>query len=348
MLQDLPLKVDILTEYLYNIIEHKGGCMGLYFIRATFVLISAFAGSIFWIENKLIGVMGGLIGSLIIVGLELLIQKIPFRKFIMAIIGLITGLVVAILITNFVLLVPFATPRQENGVRFVLYFIFSYLGIMIGIRGVGELGFLFPYLHQLKAEAMKAIVIDSSVAIDGRVYELAISGFIEGTIIIPTFIIKELQELSDSASEIKRQRGRRGLDTLNRMRDDNTLDVKIYDVDYPDIEVDAKLVKLASSLGAKILTNDFNLTKVSEVQNIKVLNLHNLATLMRTKLMSGEVIQIKVIREGKEHGQGVGYLEDGTMVVIEDGAKYIGKTVETVIDSTIQTVSGRIIFAKMK
>ncbi|MCM8822492.1 MAG: TRAM domain-containing protein [Candidatus Omnitrophica bacterium] len=323
--------------------------MGLYFIRATFVLISAFAGSVFWMENKLNGVIAGLIGSLIVVGLELLMQKIPFRKFIMAVFGLIVGLITAILIANFVLLVPFASSRQEDGVRFVLYFIFSYLGIMIGIRGVGELGFLFPYLHQFKAETMRAIVIDSSVAIDGRVHELAISGFIEGTIIIPTFIIKELQELADSASEMKRQRGRRGLETLNKMRNDNNLDVKVYDVDYPEIEgVDAKLVKLASSIGARILTNDFNLTKVAEVKNIKVLNLNNLATLMRAKLMAGETLQIKVVREGKEHGQGVGYLEDGTMVVIENGAKHIGKTVETVIDSAIQTVSGRIIFAKLK
>ncbi|HOJ30580.1 MAG TPA: TRAM domain-containing protein [bacterium] len=323
--------------------------MGLYFIRATFVLISAFAGSVFWMENKLNGVIAGLVGSLIVVGIELLMQKIPFRKFIMGVIGLIVGLVTAILIANFVLLVPFATPRQEDGVRFVLYFIFSYLGIMIGIRGVGELGFLFPYLHQFKVEAMRAVVIDSSVAIDGRVYELAISGFIEGTIVIPTFIIRELQDLADSASEMKRQRGRRGLDTLNKMRNDSNLDVKIYDVDYPDVEgVDAKLVKLASSIGARVLTNDFNLTKVAEVKNVKVLNLHNLATLMRAKLMAGETLQLKVIREGKEHGQGVGYLEDGTMVVIENGAKYIGKTVETVIDSTIQTVSGRIIFAKVK
>jgi len=323
--------------------------MGLYFIRATFVLISAFAGSAFWVENKLNGVIVGLVGSLIVVGIELLMQRIPFRKFIMGVIGLIVGLITAILIANFVLLVPFASPRQEDGVRFVLYFIFSYLGIMIGIRGVGELGFLFPYLHQFKAEATKAIVIDSSVAIDGRVYELATSGFIEGTIVIPTFIIRELQDLADSASEMKRQRGRRGLDTLNKMRNDSNLDVKIYDVDYPDIEgVDAKLVKLASSIGARVLTNDFNLTKVAEVKNVKVLNLHNLATLMRTKLMTGETLQLKVIREGKEHGQGVGYLEDGTMVVIENGAKYIGKTVETIIDSTIQTVSGRIIFAKLK
>jgi len=323
--------------------------MGLYFIRATFVLINAFAGSVFWMENKLNGVIAGLVGSLIVVGIELLMQKIPFRKFIMGVIGLIVGLVTAILIANFVLLVPFATPRQEDGVRFVLYFIFSYLGIMIGIRGVGELGFLFPYLHQFKVEAMRAVVIDSSVAIDGRVYELAISGFIEGTIVIPTFIIRELQDLADSASEMKRQRGRRGLDTLNKMRNDSNLDVKIYDVDYPDVEgVDAKLVKLASSIGARVLTNDFNLTKVAEVKNVKVLNLHNLATLMRAKLMAGETLQLKVIREGKEHGQGVGYLEDGTMVVIENGAKYIGKTVETVIDSTIQTVSGRIIFAKVK
>jgi uncharacterized protein YacL len=323
--------------------------MGLYFIRSFFVIFCAFAGSIFWPESRINGTLIGLVGSLVIVGLELLLTRVPFKKLVMGVAGLDIGLITAILIANLVLLVPFATGQQENGVRFILYFIFSYLGIMIGIRAVGELGFIFPYLHSIKGDFGNVILIDSSVAIDGRVYDLATSGFLEGTIIIPSFITRELQELADSAGEMKRQRGRRGLETLNRLRSDENLTVKFYEADYPDIEgVDAKLVKLASALGAKILTNDYNLTKVAEVQNVKVLNLNNLATLMRPKLMSGEVLSLKVVREGKEHGQGVGYLEDGTMVVIEDGARYIGRTVETVIDSTIQTVSGRIIFAKLK
>lgn len=323
--------------------------MGLYAIRIFFIIIASAAGYFYWPENKLLGFFIGLFGSIAVVGVDMLTQKIPFKKLAMAIGGLLIGLMTAILVANFILLVPFATARQEMAVRFVLYFMFSYLGIIIGIRSVGELGFLFPVLHQIKGDFGRVTLLDSSVAIDGRVHELARSGFLEGTVIIPSFIAQELQELADASGEMKRQRGRRGLETLKKLQAEPSVEVKFYDVDYPDIGgVDAKLIKLAAQLDAKVLTNDFNLTKVAEVQDIKVLNLNNLATLMRPKLMSGEILNLKIVKEGKEHGQGVGYLEDGTMIVVEEGGKFVGRTVETVIDSTIQTTSGRIIFAKLK
>ena len=323
--------------------------MGLNLIRGIFIIFSCLAGFYLFPIHRIIGCLIGFVGSLCVIGVEILLIKIPTKKLMLGIGGLIIGLLTAILLANFILLIPFEDPGKENLIRFSLYFIFTYLGVMIAIKGVEELGFVIPYLHEVKGEEGKLLIIDTSVLIDGRIYELAKSGFLEYTIIVPKFIIKELHSLSDCSSDLKRQRGRRGLEILRKMREDSSLDVKIYDMDFPDIEaVDAKLVKLASTLRAKILTNDYNLTKVAEVQNIKVLNLNNLANVMRPRLMSGEEITLKIIKEGKEAGQGVGYLEDGTMVVVENAAKYVGKVVETVIDSTIQTSSGRIIFAKLK
>jgi len=322
--------------------------MGLYIIRGFFIILSSLTGLYCYPDVKLIGATIGFLGSLLVIGLEIFLGKIPIKKLILAICGLIGGLLAAILIANFFLLLPFGDPTKEGLIRIGIYFALSYLGIMIGIRGVEKLGFIVPYLHELKEEE-KNVLVDTSVLIDGRVYDLAKSGFLEYTIIIPNFVIKELHGLADCASDLKRQKGRRGLETLNKLRKDESLDVKIYDMDFPDIEeVDTKLVKLASQLRAKMLTNDFNLMKVAEVQNIKVLNINSLATLMKPKLAAGEEISLKILKEGKEAGQGVGYLEDGTMVVIENGATHIGQIMEVIIDSTIQTSTGRIIFAKLK
>jgi len=322
--------------------------MGLWIIRSFFLILCMVAGFYYLPNSKMEGVLIGFLGSLIVIGIEILLSKIPPKKLILAVSGLIVGLLTAILIANFFLLIPFEDQKTENLVRFGLYFIFSYLGIMIGIKGVEELGFILPILGGIK-EGERLLIVDTSVLIDGRVYELAKSGFIDYKLIIPKFIIKELHGLADASSDTKRQRGRRGLEVLNKLREDKEISAKVYDVDYPDIEaVDAKLVKLASELKASILTNDFNLTKVAEVQNVKVLNLNTLTTLLRPRLMSGEEISLKIIKEGKEAGQGVGYLEDGTMIVVENASKYIGKVVDVVIDSAIQTPTGRIIFARLK
>jgi len=322
--------------------------MGLWVIRSFFIILCILTGFYSLPNQKIIGILSGFFGSIFVIGIEILIGKIPWKKLILALGGLIVGLLTAILLANFFLLIPFEDQKMENLIRFSLYFVFSYLGIMVGIKGFEELGFILPFFGGIK-EGEKFLVVDTSILIDGRVYELMKSGFIDYTLIIPQFIIKELQGLADASSDMKRQRGRRGLEVLNKLREDREIKVKIYNIDYPDIEaVDTKLVKLASELNAAILTNDFNLTKVAEVQNIRVLNLNILANLMRPKLMSGEEISLKIVKEGKEAGQGVGYLEDGTMVVVENASKYIGKVVDIIIDSAIQTPTGRIIFAKLK
>ncbi|MCL5674276.1 MAG: hypothetical protein M1501_00835 [Candidatus Omnitrophica bacterium] len=323
--------------------------MGLYIIRGFFIILLSLAGSFYLPQNKIEGVLIGLLGSLAVIGIEKFLEKIPFKKILMGIIGLLIGLLTAILIANFLLLAPFQTEQGIIATRFILYAVFSYLGIVFGIRSVGELGFFFPYFHSMKGPGESIIVIDSSVAIDGRIYDLMKSHFFEGTIIIPSFIANELQELGDSSSEMKRQRGRRGLETLKKLQEDSSIETKFYEESYPEIEsVDSKLVKLSLDLKAKLLTNDFNLAKVAEVQDIKVLNLNTLAVVMKPKLASGEVWNIKVVKEGKEFGQGIGYLEDGTMIVIEEGAKFVGKNIDIIIDTSIQTSTGRIIFAKVK
>lgn len=322
--------------------------MGVYIIRSFFVILSTLTGYYITPNTRFLGSIIGLVGSIMIVGLEILIEKISLKKLLLALGGLIAGLVTAILLAGFFLLIPVEDPKKIIYMRFALYFAFTYLGIMIGIKGVEELGFVFPFLRGIK-EKERLLVVDTSVLIDGRIYELAKGGFLDYIIIVPKFVVQELQGLADSSGDMKRQRGRRGLEVLQKMRKDESLDVKIYDAEYPDIEaVDAKIVKLAADIGANILTNDSNLAKVAEVQNIRVLNLNILATLMRPKLMSGEEIALKIIKEGKEAGQGVGYLEDGTMVVVEDGAAYQGRIIDVIIDSAIQTSTGRIIFAKLK
>ncbi len=322
--------------------------MGIYIVRVFFIILSTLTGYYCLPESRFLGSFAGWIGSTAIVGLEILLGKIPIKKLMLAVGGLIVGLITAILLAGFILLIPIDNPARVNNIRFALYFVFSYLGIMIALKGVEELGFVFPFLHGLKKDE-RLLVVDTSVFIDGRIYDIAKSGFLDYIIVVPKFVIQELHGLSDSSGDMKRQRGRRGLEVLNKLRRDDAIDVKIYDAEYPDIEaVDAKLVKLASDLRANILTNDFNLSKVAEVQNIKVLNLNTLATLMRPRLISGEEIPLKIVKEGKEAGQGIGYLEDGTMVVVENSAKYLGKVKNVVIDTAIQTSTGRIIFAKLK
>lgn len=321
--------------------------MGFWIIRSFFLILCVLTGFYTLPTNRIMGILAGFFGSLFVIGIEMVIGKIPWKKLILAIGGLIGGLITAILVANFFLLIPFEDPRLENMIRFSIYFVFSYLGIMMGIKGFEELGFIFlPIFGGVKSNE-KLLIVDTSVLIDGRVYELLKSGFIDYKVVVPTFVVKELQDLADASSDFKRQKGRRGLDTLNKIKEE--FSVKIYNIDYPEIEtIDGKLLKLASELHAALLTNDSNLTKVAEVQNIKVLNLFVLANLLRPKLTSGEEISIKIIKEGKEAGQGVGYLEDGTMIVVENASKYVGKVVDIVIDSAILTPTGRIIFAKLK
>ncbi|MEO3947956.1 PIN/TRAM domain-containing protein [Gorillibacterium sp. CAU 1737] len=198
-------------------------------------------------------------------------------------------------------------------------------------------------------EAEERKILDTSVIIDGRIADICKTGFIEGTLVIPEFILEELQHIADSSDLLKRNRGRRGLDILNKIQKELDVKVEIYEGDFEEIsEVDSKLVRLAKVMGGKVLTNDFNLNKVCELQGVSVLNINDLANAVKPVVLPGEEIVVQVIKDGKEHGQGVAYLDDGTMIVVEGGRDYIGTTMEVMVTSVLQTSAGRMIFAKPK
>ena len=192
-------------------------------------------------------------------------------------------------------------------------------------------------------------ILDTSVIIDGRIADVCETGFLDGDLVIPQFILKELQAIADSSESTKRTRGRRGLDILNKIRKQSYVKIIIDDTDYPSIkEVDQKLIQMAKETGYAILTNDFNLNKVAEVHSLQVLNINQLANALKPIVLPGETMKVQVLKEGKEPGQGVAYLDDGTMVVVDNGRKQIGRNVEVTVTSVLQTTAGRMIFAAVK
>ena len=190
-------------------------------------------------------------------------------------------------------------------------------------------------------------LLDTNVIIDGRIADIAKTGFLEGTLLIPVFVLEELQYIADSADSLRRVRGRRGLDVLQKMRKDSSLEVEVMNVDFDDIQgVDSKLVRLAQKLGGKIITNDFNLNKVSQLRGVSVLNINELSNAVKPVVIPGETMRVQVVKDGKEPGQGVAYLDDGTMIVIENGHRYLSRTISVEVTSALQTSAGRMIFAK--
>lgn len=253
--------------------------------------------------------------------------------------------------------------EQSVGYSFLVLAILGSLGARGGVAfyrspglsifGGGGSGSTNPSANDIhfgdpNGEDVRDKILDTSVVIDGRILDIADTHFIDGPLILPNFVLREIQLISDSSDPIKRARGRRGLDMLNKLQRKGSIEVKITYADYSDTrEVDAKLVKLALETGARIVTNDFNLNKVAELQGVKVLNLNNLASALKPVVLPGEELSISVIKEGKDENQGIGYLEDGTMVVIENGGYLVGKEVKVVVTSIIQTNAGKMIFTKV-
>lgn len=237
------------------------------------------------------------------------------------------------------------------------------IGATIAIRKKDELGQLFSSLrsgrlpgHPGKGAGGKKMefggepkVLDTSVIIDGRIFDICQTGFVEGTLIIPNFVLEELRHIADSSDSLKRNRGRRGLDILNKIQKELDIEVRIWDREVKDAkEVDVKLLKLAAEIGGKVVTNDYNLNKVAEFQGVPVLNINELANAVKPVLLPGEELAILVAKVGKEQNQGIGYLDDGTMIVIENGRRYVGETIEVIVTSVLQTAAGRMIFARPK
>lgn len=281
--------------------------------------------------------------------------KAPITVILFGSLGLVFGLIVAYLI-----LLPIDSiglKSLSTVLQIVITILFGYLGFQVGFKKREELVSLFSLPGKNKRKNIEepdfqdipVKILDTSVIIDGRIADICQTGFIEGTVVIPQFVLAELQYIADSSDTLKRNRGRRGLDILNRIQKENSVKVEIYEGDFEDIpEVDAKLVKLAKVRNGILVTNDFNLNKVSELQQVKVLNINDLANAIKPVVLPGEVIQAFVVKEGKENKQGVAYLDDGTMIVVEDGKDVIGQRIDTIVTSVLQTSAGRMIFAKVK
>jgi len=297
----------------------------------------------------LAGIGAGLALGLLVILIERSIRRVPFKVTIGGAIGFILGLMLAnVLINSF-----FSGILEGLGIQFSSYFlvnsVLGYLGLLLGLKKGKEFdASRLPWVSKRVGPGFDGHkVLDTSVIIDGRIADICDTGFVEGTFIIPQFILQELQHIADSSDPLKRGRGRRGLDVLNRIQKQSTLEVKIVDQDYPKIqEVDAKLIALAKDTHAKIVTNDFNLNKVAELQGVPVLNINQLFNALKPVVLPGEVMNVKILKEGKEPGQGVAYLDDGTMVVVEDGRKYIDHNLDVTVTKVLQTAQGRMIFAQ--
>lgn len=330
--------------------------MTVLYLRVFFIIVSTIVGYYvgallgdFNITWRVGGAITGLISSGFIVVIEVAMRRFSVRNLSAAVFGLIFGFFMAWILTSVLKLIPMSIELFSS-LQIILILIFCYLGMVIAMRGKDEFNLIIPYVKFVRQDEREDVVLlDTSVIIDGRIADILQIKFVEGRVVIPRFILRELQQIADSQDSLKRNRGRRGLDILNKIQKDSALNVKIQEDDFPEIkDVDAKLVKLAQLLGAKVVTNDFNLNKIAELQGVTVLNINELANALRPVVLPGETMEVRVSKEGKEYNQGVGYLDDGTMVVVDNTRHLIGQVIKVTITSVLQTSAGRMIFAKLE
>ena len=317
------------------------------FIGIVFYLISP------WIFNKV---------RKFVKILDTEISKYPQTDILLGSVGLIVGLVIAYLIVGGLFGSIAGMPLIKTILSIIIYLLMGYIGIKITLKSRDDL-FNISKLSRLSSSIVKdksnkkdnstklipPKILDTSVIIDGRIADICRTGFVEGKLIIPKFVLNELQHIADSSDDLKRVRGRRGLDILNIIQKELDIEVEITEKDFDDIpEVDSKLLKLAQIINGKVVTNDYNLNKVAQFQGVEVLNINELANAVKPVAIPGEEMIAQVVKEGKESNQGVAYLDDGTMIVVEGGKKHIGQTINVLVTSVLQTSAGRMIFGKPK
>jgi len=313
----------------------------------------------------ILGMLGALIGLILTPfvttrparALRSLIARISAHTLVAGLAGLMAGLVVAALLAFPLSLLP---EPFRSVLPFIGVLLLSYIGISVFVMRQND---IFSVLRLNipsrlggsddsgvpSQEAGRTILLDTSVIIDGRIADIARTGFLVGTLLIPRFVLNELQYIADSADSLRRQRGRRGMEVLSQLQKDTTVPVRISDIDVEGVrEVDDKLVILARQLRCPILTNDYNLNRVAELQGVAVLNVNELANAVKSVLLPGETLEVDIIQEGKEIGQGVGYLDDGTMVVVEDGRDHLNAKTNVMVTKVLQTAAGRMIFARLE
>jgi len=321
-------------------------------LLSRLVLITLLAIAGYFIQpfapNPVYGMLAGSLLGLLIIFLESRISRSIEPK---TLIGSVLGLAFGFILATFVsyLIGKLALGKSTTSfLQLFSFFFFIYIGLLLGSKKAdwfepANLAALFGE----KGEKKSYKILDTSVIIDGRIADLTETGFLEGTVVVPQFVLRELQHIADSPDSLKRNRGRRGIEILQRMQKKPDLNVTITEIDFPDIpEVDMKLIELAKQLNAKIVTNDYNLNKIAQLQGVRVLNINELASSLRPVVLPGETMKVFILKEGKEYNQGVAYLDDGTMVVVDNARKLIGKNVDVVVTSVLQTTVGKMIFGR--
>ena len=324
--------------------------MDIIFVRLFFVIVVAatcFAITPFGLSPVKDAGLGALIGAAIVV-FEWKLRTVSLKRLIGAAIGSILGICGAYL---FALVIRSSIPEghTQSFLQILVMLLMAYVGLIVGankgdLLNLSALGGVFGGEKQAKKSYK---ILDTSVIIDGRIADIAETGFLDGVIVTPQFVLRELQLVADSADSLKRNRGRRGLDILQRLQKVANLQIQIVEDDFPAIrEVDLKLIELAKVYEGKIITNDFNLNKVAQLQGVEVLNINELANSLKPIVLPGEAMRVFILKEGKEYNQGVAYLDDGTMVVVDNARKMIGKTIDVSVTSVLQTTAGKMIFGK--
>jgi uncharacterized protein YacL len=325
------------------------------------VILASAAGAppeIWALVASLVGVLAGLVLTPFFTtrparAVQARLGQVPAQTLVAGVAGLIVGLIAAALSAFPLSLLP--RPLSQI-MPFVGAIVFSYFGVVTFVRRQRDLFDVFqgrlPQFHLGESDTLtpsRQVLLDTSVIIDGRIADISRTGFISGPMVVPRFVLNELQHIADSPDALRRNRGRRGLDILNRLQKDSLVPVRIADTDFEDVEdVDEKLIVLAKQMRCAIVTNDYNLNRVAEIQGVPVLNINELANAVKTIYLPGESMQVRVIQEGKELGQGVAYLDDGTMVVVEEGRRHINAAVEVIVTKVLQTSAGRMIFARIR
>src|SRR5712671_6901319 len=336
--------------HLQGSIGRSHPMMDLVFVRTVFIIVIAVAS---WVLqpfglDPLQSVIAGLFIGFCIIFFEMRLRTVSLKQLIGAVLGSVLGIIGSFLI-SLILRDSLGPGSTQSFLKIMIMLLMSYVGLIVGankgdLLNLAALGGIFG---SEKTGKRSCKILDTSVIIDGRIADIAETGFLDGIVVAPQFVLRELQLVADSSDPLKRNRGRRGLDILQRLQKVATVQIQIVEDDFPAVrEVDLKLIELAKLYEGKIITNDFNLNKVAQLQGVAVLNINELANALKPIVLPGETMKVFILKEGKEYNQGVAYLDDGTMVVIDNARKMIGKTIDVSVTSVLQTTAGKMIFGK--
>ena len=301
-----------------------------------------------WAQHPILAIAIGMAGGGAFIGVDKLLKGFSLRGLSAASFGILVGFTISYFIGNSVLF-KFIDDEPKLIAQIVMYVVGSYLAMMIALRAKDEFNLVIPYLKFMRENKPERLVLlDTNIIIDGRVQDVCTTGFLDAVLIVPRFVLNELQYIADAADDVKRMRGRRGLEVLKMLQLNPRVELKFHENDVPEIkEVDGKLVQLAKMLPAEILTNDYNLHRVAELQHVKVLNLNELSRSLKPVVLPGEKLTVRLLKEGREPQQAVAYLDDGTMIVVNRARRLVGREIEVTVTSVLQTAAGRMAFAEL-